>query len=287
VKLAKQSQTAKFLLLPVRVLGVLNQEGTAEQVPVTNLLGEIVVQKDRLWSLAASPKDLQTIDVRELTLLPADGSLAYRYSQQKGELALSATEHEIQEVVQTVISRALVEVVLTQDDMITYRCRFQMKTSERQRLQLELPAKVQSLGVMVAGKQVNLEKDSANTGRAGTDVYYVNVARAGSSDQPFSVTIVYRIPGKGLPVTKFGGPLDLHLPQLGATTNKQDVVVQQLRVVIWVPEQLTLVGSPTHFTPERSLRFWDDSGRAGGANGGGEIDRRLRELDRRHRKWSV
>jgi hypothetical protein len=278
LKLNKQNQTAKITVQPVRVFGVLDKEGPMERIPVTSLLGEIVVQKDRLWSLAAVPKELQTIDVRELTLMPAEGALAYRYSQQVNELALSATEHEIQEVVQTVISRALIEAVLSQDDSVTFRCRYLLKTSERQRLQLELPAKVQPLGVIVAGKQVNLERSPANNTRAGTELYYVNVARAGASDQQFSMTIVYRIPGKALPIDRFGGPLELHIPQLGATTNQQAVVVQQLRVAVWVPEQFTLVGTPLRFTPEKQLRFADAlQGRTGATKSTAELERWIGE----------
>ncbi|MDB5388037.1 MAG: hypothetical protein JWM11_3683 [Planctomycetaceae bacterium] len=273
LKLTKQNQTAKITVQPIRVFGVLDKDGATERVPVTNLLGEIAVQKDRLWSLAAVPKDLQTIDVRELTLMAAEGALAYRYSQQVNELALSATEHEIQEVVQTVISRSLIEMVLTQDDSVTFRCRYVMKTSERQRLQLELPAKVQPLGVMVAGKQVNLERSPANNTKPGSELYYVNVARAGASDQQFSMTIVYRIPGYGLPTTGFGGDLNFDLPQLGATTNQQAVVVQQLRVAVWVPEQLTLVGTPDHFTPDRQLRFVDAfQGRSGATKSTADLE---------------
>lgn len=279
LKLNKQNQTAKITIQPVRAFGVLDQDGPAERIPVTNLLGEIVVQKDRLWSLAAAPKDLQTIDVRELTLLPADGALAYRYSQQVNELTLTATEHEIQEVVQTVISRALIEAVLTQDDAVTFRCRYLLKTSERQRLQLELPNKVQTLGVMVAGKQVNLERSPAASSTSNTELYFVNVARSGSSDQQFSMTIVFRIPGKGLPNTGFsGGGLDFDLPQLGATTNQQAVVVQQLRVAVWVPEQFTLVGTPEHFTPDKQLRFSDAlQGRTGATKSTAELERWIGE----------
>lgn len=255
LKLSKQDQTAKITVQPVRPLGVPGTGEEPERVPVTNLLGEIVVQKDRIWSLAATPKELQTIDVRELTLLPPQGALAYRYSRPAVELELTATEHEIQEVVQTVISRALVEIVQTQEETVTYRCRFLLKTSERQRLQLELPAKVQPLGVMVAGKQVSLERSpQASSGKG--EMYYVNVARAGRSDEQFGLTIVFRIPAKELPETLFSGPLEMAIPQLGATTNQQAVAVQQLRVAVWVPEQYTLVGTPQHFTPEYRLDFF-------------------------------
>lgn len=256
LKLVKQNQTAKIKIEPVRPLGVPGMGDEPERVPVTNLLGEIVVNKDRIWSLAATPKELQTIDVRELTLLPAVGALAYRYSRPAVEIELTATEHEIQEVVQTVISRALVEIVQTEDETVTVRCRYQLKSSERQRLQLELPGKVQPLGVMVAGKQVSLERSPQGSATPGMEMYYVNVARGGRSDEQFGITLVYRIPSERLPEFGFGGKLKFDIPQLGATGNKQAVAVQQLRVVVWVPEQISLVGTPQHFTPDGRLDFW-------------------------------
>ena len=254
VKLVKQEQTAKITIQPVRPLGVPGTGAEPERVPVTNLLGEIAIQKDRIWSLAAIPKVLQAIDVRELTLLPQDGTLAFRYSVPAVEIQLTATEHEIQEVVQTVISRALVEAVITQDDSVTFRCRYRLKTSERQRLQLELPHKVRPLVVMVAGKQVSLERGPPGA-TTDSEMYFVNVARTGRSDEPFGLTLVYRIPSAALPETGFGGTLKVQIPQLGATTSQHAVAVQQLRVAVWVPEKLTLVGVPEHFTPENRPTF--------------------------------
>ncbi len=260
LKLVKQDQTAKITIQPVRPMGVPGTGDEPERVPVTSLLAEMAIQKDRIWSLAATPKELQAIDVRELTLLPQDGALAYRYSRPEVEIQLTATEHEIQEVVQTVISRALVEAVLTQDETVTFRCRYRLKTSERQRLQLELPARVQPLGVMVAGKQVSLERSPNAGATGGPEMCFVNVARPGRSDEQFGLTLVYRIPAAALPETGFGGTIKVQIPQLGATTNQQAVAVQQLRVAVWVPEKLSLVGVPQHFTPEHRLRFLEALG---------------------------
>jgi hypothetical protein len=52
-----------------------------------------------------------------------------------------AERHEVQEVVETVVAQALIEAVVTQDKTVTFRCRYRLKTSERQRLELELPKK--------------------------------------------------------------------------------------------------------------------------------------------------
>lgn len=254
-KLEKQDKTASVVLQPIRLGGVPGGEMGADKIPLTSFFSEISVSKDRLWSLAATPKDLQTIDVRELTLLPQEGALAYRYSRQPAELALSATEHEIQEVVQTVVSRMLVEAVVTHEDTVTYRCRFLLQTSERQRLALDLPAQVQPLGVLVAGKQVNLERNPEGGSTTGSEGYFMNVTRTGKSEEPFPITLVYRIPGKGLSNSALSGQLALHLPQLGGTSGS--VAVQQLQTIVWVPQHITLVGTPVRFTPQIEVGFLD------------------------------
>src|SRR4029077_10583586 len=107
--------------------------------------GELTVQKDRSLSVSARKDDgadkggadLEPIDVRELTLLPQEGNLAYRYFKQPEKLStplkleLTAERHEIQEVVETVVAQALIEAVMTQDKSVTFRCQYRLKTSER------------------------------------------------------------------------------------------------------------------------------------------------------------
>ena len=251
--LKRDKATATILVQPVRVLGLLTADGKAESTPITNITGEMLVQKDRIWSLAAVPKNMEAIDVRELTLLPQEGALAYRYSRQPVEVELQATEHEIQEVVQTVVSRALIEAVISHDNQVTYRCQYQLKTSERQRLLLELPAKVQSLGVVVAGKQVNLERNTEARPTNGMEAYFVNVARPGRADESFTLSLLYRIPGVGLPHSGFGGRLEVFLPLLGGAAAQAQVAIQQMRVVVWVPEKISLIGNSTDFELENQL----------------------------------
>ena len=91
-------------------------------------------------------------------MLSQDGALAYRYYTQPVSLKLTAAKHEIQEVVETVVSRGLVEVVVDQDDKASYRCRFKLKTSERQRLRIDLPKGAEILGVLADNKSVSPEK---------------------------------------------------------------------------------------------------------------------------------
>ena len=242
---------ANVLIEPVRVLGVPGEEaGAADKVPLSRASGEIAVLKERALSITGEPKDLEPIDVRELTRLPQAGYLAYRYFKQPVSLRLGVVRNQIQEVIETVVSKALVEAVVSHEETITYRVRYLLKTSERQRLPLQLPNDSQVLGGMVAGKQVSqLEKgDDANT-------YYVNVTRSGTADQPFYITLLFRAKSRPLSRSHLGGTVDLPLPRLGDTASADGIAVQQLRVVVWVPEEYSLVGTPDHFTPERTLTF--------------------------------
>jgi hypothetical protein len=225
--------------------------------------GEITIQKDRSLSVSARGDDLEPIDVRELTLLPQDGNLAYRYFKQPEKLAdpftlkLTATRHEIQEVVETVVAQALIEAVVTEDKTVTYRCRYRLKTSERQRLAVELPKDVEILDTMIAGKRVDLEKNAGGATAKDRDAFTLNVARATPSDEPFVIALVFRAPFKDNPLRGEGGNVQLGLPRLGgeAEQGHSAVAVQQMRVAVWIPREFSLVGTPTDFTPEQSTHI--------------------------------
>jgi len=249
---SKQDGTT-VLIEPVRPLGLPGAMDEVERIPLARVTGEIVVRKDRALAVAAEPKDLESIDLRELRLLPAEGALAYRYFRQPVELRIDATRHDVQNVVQTVVTRGLVEAVVSRDDAITYRCRYQLRTSERQRLAVELPAQSEVLGGAVAGRQINqLEKGPSTT--AGFETWYLPTAR---SDEPFYLTLLFRVPARPLPRRWLGGELDLPLPRIGGTEAREsgDVATQQLRVVVWVPEEYALVGRPEDFTIPDQPRF--------------------------------
>ena len=86
-------------------------------------------------------------------------------------LALAITKHELQDVVRTVIRRAYIEAVVTKDGPITVRARYDLKSSERQRLAVRL-RDPRILGFTVAGQTVAPEKGptDAGWGSAGQDV---------------------------------------------------------------------------------------------------------------------
>ncbi len=241
-------------LNPVRAAGLPGDgESKAGKVDLSDVYGEVTVQKDKALTVSADATgdDLEAIDPRELSLLSQDGSLAYRYYTQKVSLKVTAAKHEIQEVVETVVSRGLVEVVVDQDDKASYRCRFKVKTSERQRLRIDLPKGAEILGVLVDNKSVSPEK--AGTGSNDVfDSYFVSVARSGKSDEAFSVTLQFLWPINPPPFGGKFGNLQVSLPRIGGPKGSA-VAVQQLRSVVWVPEKFSLVGTPDLFIREQHL----------------------------------
>ncbi len=170
LKPEQNDKIRKITVEPIRVVDTPGKAADAAPIVPAGISGELTVLKDRSLSVEAQGDDFEPIDVRELTLLPQEGNLAYRYFKQPEKLAtpfkleLTATQHEIQEVVETVVAQALVEAVLTEDKVVTFRCRYRLKTSERQRLSIELPKDVEILDSFVAGKRVELEKDAGKAG---------------------------------------------------------------------------------------------------------------------------
>lgn len=241
-------------LKPVKAMGLPGEgESKAGKVELSDVYGEITVQKDKALTVAADATGdvLEAIDPRELSLLSQDGSLAYRYYSQPVSLKVTAAKHEIQEVVETVVSRGLVEVVVDQDDKASYRCRFKLKTSERQRLRIDLPKGAEILGVLIDNKSVSPEKAGKGSDDA-FDSYFVSVARGGKSDEPFSVTLQFLWPINPRPFDGWNGKLRVSLPRIGGAKGSA-VAVQQLRTVVWVPEKFSLVGTPNSFIREQHL----------------------------------
>ncbi len=241
-------------LKPVRAVGLPGDgESKAGKVELSDVYGEVTVQKDKALTVSADAAGdvLEAIDPRELSLLSQDGSLAYRYYSQPVSLKVSAAKHEIQEVVETVVSRGLVEVVVDQDDKASYRCRFKLKTSERQRLRIDLPKGAEILGVLVDNKSVSPEKAGKGSDDA-FDSYFVSVARGGKSDEPFSVTLQFLWPINPKPFALNFGNLRVSLPRIGGPKGAA-VAIQQLRTVVWVPEKFSLVGTPNLFIREQHL----------------------------------
>jgi hypothetical protein len=235
--------------------------GRAE-VPVSRLRGEAAVLHEESLSVTASVGggDVEAIDVRELTLLPQNGTLAYRYFKQPDEgsvqLTLTRTRHDIQEVVETVVRRALVEIINGEDGTAIYRVRMRVKTTERQRLLVDLPAQLELLGVFVDDRNVKLEQAGVQDAESRVQSFYVPVTRTKPVDEEFLLSFEFR--WKVTPYlgeSQFlRGRIDLPLPVLGGTDAQ--AAVQELRVAVWVPRKYALVGEPDNFVIERQPRIF-------------------------------
>ena len=215
--------------------------------------GEISILKDRALSVEATSTGLEEIDPRELSQ-PVGATqpyLTYRYYQHPAQLTLSVNKHELQDVVETVIRRAYIEAVVTEEGPVTMRARYELKSSERQRLAVTL-RNPRILGMSVAGQTVAPEKGPATPGANADDkTYLINVARTADSDEPFQISMVFETP---LDQEELGvhDLLRLALPRFD-----EGVKFQQVYVRAWVPSNYRLVGDPEGFTSHIRVGLWD------------------------------
>jgi len=217
---------------------------------VVSAKGEMTVKADDQWSLSATTEGVDEIDVRELESLSSDASLAYRYFESPNpaavpKISLKLEKLDRKDVVRTIVSRGLVEIVLTYDSFAYYRCRYRITSSERQRLGIKLPTDVEPLHLAVAGKTKLLERSASEGGNKG--FYYINVDRETPADQEFDIQLTYR--ARVTPILKrwIGGTVKPDLPRIGVTAEGETPAVQEQRLTIWTPNEIELVGSPPDF----------------------------------------
>src|SRR5690606_21984066 len=149
----------------------------------------------------------------------------------------------------TVVSRGLIEIMLGEDEVATFRCRYRIQSTERQRLQISLPRGIVPLTVLVNEREVRLEPIAVGDEQP-VDTYYVNIARAGESDEPFHLSLQYLLSFTEPPFdTGFmRGRIDVPLPVIGAADGS--AATQELRMIVWVPEEFALIGDPSGFELE-------------------------------------
>jgi hypothetical protein len=242
---------AEFLVPLPQAQGLKNPD-KSDRVPLARVDGEVSVTKDAALSATATASggDVEPIDVRELTHLDHTGYLAFRYERQPVQVRLTLVKYGVQPVVETVVSRALFEVVVGRDPTALYRCRYLLKSSQRQRLALELPGDAQPLGVFLDGRTIALETDAAAPHSDEWKSYFVNVVRPTSSDEPMHLAVQFRRPISPTPFESLaGGALTLYFPRLGGAAEDR-VAVQQTRAAVWIPKDFSIVQTPAGFLPE-------------------------------------
>ena len=240
-KISTADQGAQLELRPIKVLDVDRETG------------EIAIHKDRALSVDAKLTGLEEIDPRELSqpMGTAQPYLTYRYYQHPAQLTLSVAKHELQDVVKTVIRRAYIEAVVTEDGPMTVRARYDLKSSERQRLAVTL-RNPRILSVTVAGQPVAPEKAPGASGSSPEDkTYFMNVARAADSNEPFQIAVVFETPRTEKEL-KIAGLMSVPLPRFD-----EGVKFQQVYVRAWVPKDYRLVGDPDGFTSHIGVGLWD------------------------------
>ena len=251
----QESRRIELVVEPLRVSDPAESGAAmADRITLSRIVGELSVRKDRSLSVSAEAtgEDIELIDVRELERLPQEGYLAWRYYRQPVRLAVTAEKHEIQEVVRTIVSRALVEVVIDRDPLATYLCRYRMTSSERQRLRIDLPENIELHDPLVNNRRAALERSRDESVPDGWEAYAVNVARTESSDETFFLTLHFRAPvtpEDQRPFDGMGGLQFIRFPAIGGHT-ASGVVVQQLKTVVWVPDEYAFVGAPEGFTAD-------------------------------------
>ncbi|HIE97395.1 MAG: hypothetical protein ABGZ23_18395 [Fuerstiella sp.] len=257
------TQTQSLTLEPVRVLTPYSEEqGDKRKVSLTQTRGEIRLLRHESLSITADGEGetMEQIDIRELELLPQDGYLAFRYFSQPATATVSIRKHEIHEVVSTVVSRAAIEIVTDKQRLANYRCRLRITTSERQRLRIDVPAGADLQAPLLNSSRTTFEAAEGVEVVSGWDPYFVNISRAGTSDQEFLLSFQFRCPisaAGSYPYEGRGSKQTFRVPSVGGAAG--GTVVQQTRVAIWTPKDISLVGEPENWNVagRQTWSFWN------------------------------
>ena len=254
---AKALPEQTLVVEPPRVLvPFTDDQAKRRRVVLTQARGEIRLLRHESLSITADSQGETTeaIDVRELEFMEQDGYLAYRYFAQPASATIRIRKHEIHEVAATVVSRGAIEIVTERQSLASWRCRFRITTSERQRLRIDLPIGCDLQAPLLNDQRTTIEKASDVQAADKWEAYYVNISRSTTSDQEFLLTLQFRCPivkEATRPYTGRGGVQDLHLPLVGESGGS--TVVQQVKVVLWAPEEIAFLGDPDLWTQEGAV----------------------------------
>lgn len=241
-----------LVIEPPRVLPPFtDDQASRRRVALTQVRGEIRLLRHESLSLTAASQGETTepVDVRELELMEQEGYLAYRYFAQPASATIGIRRHEIHEVASTVVSRCAIDVMTERQMLASWRARFRITTSERQRLRIDLPIGCDLQAPMLNDGRTTIEKATDVQAADQWEAYYVNISREATSDQEFLLSLQYRCPivEEGTrPYTGRGGLQLLRLPVIGESGGS--TVVQQIRIAVWAPEEISFLGDPPLWT---------------------------------------
>ncbi|MCH2202714.1 MAG: hypothetical protein MK102_12140 [Fuerstiella sp.] len=191
-------------------------------------------------------------------LLPAEGS---DNSRTVAKAALGATRRftvdwfpkaesrPVHKVVATVVSKAAIEIVTEKQPLASYRCRYRITTSERQRLKIEVPADSQLQAPLLNNRPATFEPAQEAEAAEGWQTYYINISREEPSDRNFLLSFQFRCPiveTARIPYEGQGGIQLLRTPRIGDSSGS--TVVQETRIGLWTPNDVAVSGEPDHWT---------------------------------------
>jgi len=250
--MADEDAEQSFELQPVRILTPFTDEqADKRKVTLTQTRGEMRLLRHESLSITATGAGdtIEKIDVRELELMQQSGYLAFRYFSQPASATVTSRKHEIHEVVATVVSKSAVEIVTDEQTIASYRCRFMITTSERQRLRIDLPQGADLQAPLLNSSRTTFEAAADAEVEEGWEAYYVNISREATSDEPFLLTVQFRCPitdADLYPYDRRGGKQILRLPSIGDSSGA--TVVQETRVAVWGPKDVAFVGEPNNWS---------------------------------------
>ena len=250
---ADEQKTRSFEAEPVRVLAPY-PEGAEQKrrVTLTQAQGELRLLRHESLSITAEAtgETTEIIDVRELKRLPHEGYLAFRYFSQPAAATVSIRKHEIHEVVATVVSKAAIEIVTEKQPLASYRCRYRITTSERQRLRIDVPVGSELQAPSLNKTRTTFEPAEDVESEAGWEASYINISRKGNSDESFLLSFQLRCPiseAERFPYEGKGGEQLLRTPRIGDASGS--TVVQETRVGLWTPKDVVVIGEPQNWSP--------------------------------------
>ncbi|MFQ5734284.1 MAG: hypothetical protein ACE5KM_20290, partial [Planctomycetaceae bacterium] len=256
--------------VPLRVTGVAGESAALKTILT---LGEVTLKTTRSLKIDVSnTAHMERIAVRRLRRPPSPDGPHFRYFLEPAVLNLSVTQLVTEPVDATVVARGLVEVLLRDGPTATYRCRYRIRSSERQRLRLDLPKSSKPLAVFVDGVSVPLERDAAAKTPEQWSAFLIDVSKRDASTAEFALVVQFQMPLKPAPFQSAFGRLRLLLPRV-MNAGDSPAIVRELRTAIWLPKSFALVGGANTFARRTgtSLRGLGPQVTAGRATG--ELER--------------
>lgn len=244
------------LVVVFNPLRVLNSLGKPK--PLTDVTGTITVTEDRglriVNCLPDASGNLRFNRQSAIRNPQSHPETTFHYRSQPAVLKLQVSRLEDKPLAEVLVSRALAEVVVAGDDAATYRCRYRIRTAERQRLRIDLPKTVEPLGAFVDGRRVDLEHDAAARTESDWQAFLIDASRRKGTSGGLSLVLQFRMPLTPPPFHSLLGRLRLHLPRI-AGPNGTPAVVQELRTAVWIPRRFVLPGRPERFVRRTRTRL--------------------------------